>query len=203
MDKHLSKNESRLHELVQSKNYSELNSADQKFVLTMITQVDYELERHVIVTASTLFEDEEKAIPAPLLIPQKSSGVLLRSMPIYQSLLAVAATVIFMLLVFPIHTENGSLVTKTEYIVKTDTVEIEKEIYKYDTIYQTVEKPIYIKQDVIVESNSNPCVSPIQEAPRLLQSSQTMRFTDLTEQLTDTKGTSLKDDNLSSLIVEF
>jgi len=203
MDKHLSKNENRFYELVQSKNYSELNSADQKFVLTMTTQVDYELERHVILTASTLFEDEEKAIPVPLFIPQKSNGMLFVKMPIYQSLFAVAATVIFMLLVFPIHTENGSLITKTEYIVKTDTVEIETEIYKYDTIYHTIEKPIYIKQDVLVESNSNPCVSPIQEAPRLLQSTQNMNLPDLTEQLTDNKGTSLKDDNLSSLIVEF
>jgi len=203
MDKHLSKYESRLHELLLSKNYSELNSADQKFVLSVTTQSDYELERHVIFTASTLFDDDEKITPLHLFIQQKSSGMLFVKMPIYQSLLAVAATVIFMLLVFPIHTENSSLITKTEYIVKTDTVEIETEIYKYDTIYQTVEKPVYIKQTIVAESNSNPCVSPIQEAPRLLQSSQTINLPDLTQQLTDSRGTSLKDDNLSSLIVEF
>ena len=202
MDKHLSERENRLHELLQSKNFSELNLSDQKFVLSMMTQVDYDLEREVIVVAPFLFEDEEKAIPVPLIVPQQSKGVLFSSMPIYQSLLAVAATVIFMLLFFPIHT-NGALLTNTEYIVKTDTVEIEKEIYKYDTIYQTVEKPIYIKQDVYVDNNSTPCIDPIQEEPRLFKPSQTFSLPELTEAVTENKGTSLKDDNLSSLIVEF
>ena len=203
MGKNLSKNESKLYELLQFKNFSDLDDSEQSFVLSVMTQVDYELEREVIVMASTLFENEEIVVPIPLLILQKPNGVLFTSMPIYQSLLAVAATVIFMLLIFPIHTEGGSFISKTEYIVKTDTVEIEKEIYKYDTIYQTVEKPIYIKQDVYVENNSVPCVDPIQEEPRLFQTSQTMNLPDLTEQLITNRGTSLKDDNLSSLIVEF
>jgi hypothetical protein len=186
-----------------SKAFLELDAAELKFVLAETTELEYSLERKVIEEAATLFEDDEVVVPIPLIIPQKSKSVAFGYMPVYQSLLLVAATIIFMVLIFPIHTENGSFKTKTEYIVKTDTVEIEKEIYKYDTIYQTVEKPIYIKQDVYVENNSVPCVNPIQEEPRLFQPSHTINLPELTEELTNANGRSLKDDNLSSLIVEF
>jgi hypothetical protein len=203
MDKYLSEKESQLQGLLHSKSFSELNVAELKFVLKETTELDYVLQRKVIEEAVTIFDDDEVVAPLPLAVPQNAKGVSFGYMPIYQSLLLVAATIIFMLLIFPIHTENGTFKTRTEYIVKTDTVEIEKEIYKYDTIYKTVEKPVYIKQDVFVESNSNPCVSPIQEAPRLLQSNSSINLPDLTVQLTMNKGTSLKDDGLSSLIVEF
>ncbi len=203
MDKYLSANENRLQELLYSKAYSELNAAELEFVLTETTELDYSLERKVILEASTIFEDDEVIIPVSLTIPQKSDETTFGYMSIYQSLIVVAATVIFMLLIFPIHKTDNAFITKTEYIVKTDTVEIEKEIYKYDTIYQTVEKPIYIKQVIFEESNPNPCVDPIREAPRLLHSNSNLNLPELTEQLTANKGMSLKDDGLSSLIVEF
>lgn len=203
MDKQLSSNEQSLQDLLHTKNYTDLTTTEQSVVLSLITQSEYEIERQVILAAPSIFEEEPKAVPLPLIIPQTSKGVLWSTMPVYQSLLAVAVTIIFMLLIFPIHNESGSFETKTEYIVKVDTVEIEKEIYKYDTVYQTIEKPIYIQQAVYVESNSNPCINPIQEAPRLLHSNPSMNLPELTEQLTENKGTSLKDDNLSSLIVEF
>lgn len=62
---------------------------------------------------------------------------------------------------------------------------------------------MYIKQDVYTESNSNPCIDPIQEAPRLLHSNPSINLPDLTEHLMILGGKSLKDDGLSSLIVEF
>jgi len=200
MDKHLSPNESQLFDLLHTKNFSDLNSNDKTFVLKQTTQKEYELERQIILTAPQVFEGEETAKPLPLIIPT-SKGVLLTNMPLYKTLLAVAATVIFMLLIFPIHKYNDIVKTKTEYIVKTDTIEIEKQIYLHDTIYQTIEKPIYIETQLFAESN--PCVKPIDEAPRLLNSSSSLQLPELTTQIMEGNGKSLKDDNLSSLIVEF
>jgi hypothetical protein len=122
-------------------------------------------------------------------------------MPVYQTIMAVAATVIFMLIIFPLNKINN-VTSIPEYIVKTDTIEIQKEIIKYDTVYQTIEKPIYIEKEVTVENNSN-CTESIQEAPRLLNSNTNMSLPELTENTITNKGTSLKDDNLSSLLVEF
>jgi len=200
MDKHLSSNESKLFDLLHTKNFSDLNSNDKTFVLKQTTQKEYELERQIILTAPQVFEDEETAKPLPLIIPT-SKGVLLTNMPLYKTLLVVAATVIFMLLIFPIHKYNDIVKTKTEYIVKTDTIEIEKQIYLHDTIYQTIEKPIYIEKQIFAESN--PCVKPIDEAPRLLNSGSSLQLPELTTQIMEGNGKSLKDDNLSSLIVEF
>ena len=201
MDKHLSPNESKLFDLLHTKNFSDLNSNNKAFVLKLTTQKEYELEREIILTAPQIFEDEETVKPLPLIIPAKSKGVLLTHMPLYKTLLAVAATVIFMLLIFPIHKYNDLVKTRTEYIVKMDTIEIEKQIYLHDTIYQTIEKPIYIEKQIFAESN--PCVKPIDEAPRLLNSSPSLQLPELTTQIMESKGKSLKDDNLSSLIVEF
>jgi len=201
MDKHLSPNESKLFDLLHTKNFSDLNSNDKTFVLNQTTQKEYELERQIILTAPLVFEDEESAKPLPLIIPTTSKGVLYTKMPFYKTLLAVAATVIFMLLIFPIHQYNDLVKFKTEYIVKTDTIEIEKQIYLHDTIYQTIEKPIYIETQIFAESN--PCAKPIDEAPRLLNSSPSLQLPELTTQIMESKGKSLKDDNLSSLIVEF
>ena len=202
MDKHLTPTESKLHDLLNEKDYSDLSNTEVEFVLIHSSKEDYVLERAVILNAKTLFHEDEDVNPAPLIIPLSYNNTgLNKEMPIYQSLLLVAATIIIMLMIFPVN--NNTIIdgTKTEYIVNTDTIQIEKEVIKYDTIYQTVEKPIYINKEVYVQSKY--CIEPIQEEPRLLNTNTRLSLPDLTKISTSNKGSSMKDDNLSSLIVEF
>lgn len=202
MDKHLTTNESKLQELLHSKDYSDLTKDEAEFVKIQLSKEDYVLQRAVIYNAATLFDSDEKITPAPLVVPSKShTGGLKKQIPIYQSLLLVAATVVIMLIIFPIN--NNTIIdgTNTEYIVNTDTIQVEKEVIKYDTVYQTVEKPIYIEKEIYVESK--PCIESIQEEPRLLNANTTINLPELTQSSISNKGTSMKDDNLSSLIVEF
>ena len=103
MDKQLSSNEQSLQDLLHTKNYTELTKAEQNLVLSLITQNEYEIERQVILAAPSIFEEENRTIPLPFIVPPTSKGVLLDEMPVYQSLLAVAVTIIFMLLILPIH----------------------------------------------------------------------------------------------------
>jgi hypothetical protein len=202
MDKHLTLNESKLQDLLHAKDYSGLNRKEVEFVLMQSSKEDYVLERAVILNAKTLFHEDQDVKPAPLVIPLSSNHIRLnKEMPIYQSLLLVAATIIIMLMIFPVN--NNTIIdgTKTEYIVNTDTIKIEKEVIKYDTIYQTVEKPIYINKEIYVESK--PCSEPIREEPRLLNSNSTFSLPELTQNSVSNNGKSMKDDNVSSLIVEF
>ena len=202
MDKHLTPNESKLQDLLHAKDYSELSKDEAEFVKMQISKEDYVLQRAVILNAAALFDSDEKTTPAALIIPSNSNTVgLKKQMPIYQSLLLVAATVVIMLMIFPIN--NNTIIdgTNTEYIVNTDTVQVEKEVIKYDTIYQTIEKPIYVEKEVYLQSK--PCIESIQEEPRLLNANTTISLPELTQSSVTNKGTSMKDDNLSSLIVEF
>ena len=202
MDKHLTSNESQLQDLLHTKDYADLNKKEVEFVLMQTLKEDYVLERIVILNAQTLFDDDEIVEPTPLIIPTINNiTVFKRQMPIYQSLLLVAATIILMLMIFPINNQTIIDGTTIEYIVKTDTVQIEKEVIKFDTIYQTVEKPIYLEKEVLVQSSL--CAEPIQEEPRLLNSSNTIVLPDLTQNSLSNKGISLKDDGISSLIMEF
>jgi hypothetical protein len=84
-------------------------------------------------TAPNLFEDEVIPVPLPLRTKKSSKKGLFFQMPIYQTIMAVAATVIFMFIIFPLNKINN-VTSIPEYIVKTDTIEIQKEIIKYYTV---------------------------------------------------------------------
>jgi len=201
MDKELSKNQQELQLLLHSKNYSELNKLEKEFVLSQYTKDDYILERKVIVNAQTLFENDDVVSPIPLLIPAQKKSILFGQIPLYQTALLVAATILFMILIRPNKLESLKSKEVIKYIVQTDTVEIQKEVIKYDTIFRTIEKPIYINKDIYVQSK--PCAEPIKEAPRLLNSSSTIVLPELTQNNIQNKGKSMKDDNLSSLILDY
>jgi hypothetical protein len=200
MDKNLNKNELELQNLLETKNFDELSDSERVFVMTQMSKNDYVLSRSILLTAPTIFDDEIIPTPVPLIINKSSKATGYYQLPLYQAIMAVAATIAIMLLVLPIN-KVEQITSVPEYIVKTDTIEIEKEIIMYDTFYQTVEKPIYINRKVLVE-NSN-CVEPIQEAPRLLNSNEGSYLTELTQTTIENKGVSLRNDNVSSLIVEF
>lgn len=200
MDKELNKSELKLQNLLETKNFEELSDSESEFVLTQMSKDGYVLSHSILLTTPSVFDDEIIPTPKPLVINNTTKRTGSYQLPLHQAIIAVAATVAIMLLVLPIN-KIEKITSVPEYIVKTDTVEIQKEIVMYDTFYQTVEKPIYIDREVLVENNN--CVEPLQEEPRLLNSYSTNNLPELTQMSIESKGTSLKNDNVSSLIVEF
>lgn len=202
MDTHLTKNEQKLQYLLLSKDFSSLSTSEKSFVLSISSESEYKLEREVIKSANKLFDDLKTAKPLPLVIPSLKKDNH-KQIPFYQALLMVAATIAIMFFVLPFKSNNNNRNnSKTQYIVKTDTVEIQKEVLMHDTIYKIIEKPVYINKEVIVKSDL--CVESIKEEPRLFKKSNSDAITtQLFESTLTNKGTSLKDDNVKSLVLEY
>ena len=114
-----------------------------------------------------------------------------------KALIAVAAVVILMLLIFPvskISANSGGVLT--QYVYKVDTVD--REVLVHDTIVQFVEKPVYIEQPIYVEAA---VLSSSEEEPRLLEVNSDVVGAELNSELLINKGTTLKDDNTAILIM--
>ncbi len=198
MDKHLNELELRYQKLLLSGDFESLSPDEKEFIRTHFSEEDFNLERLIVSNADAVYDEDEFPVPGALIIPESSSGsVLMHSIPVYKALLAVAATIILMLLVFSDF--NGTEIDKSpnyNFITKTDTVE--REVVKWDTVIQTVEKPVYIEKTIYVEAPQK-----IKEEPRLLDVKAGVDIPELTHHSVNSAGVSLKDDEISTLISAF
>ncbi len=137
-------NEWELQKLIEQKSFSELSATEKAFVEQFIHQHEYQL-RHELISSTQ--QDETKFEPKPLILPKENNRIVV---PLYQAILAVAATILVMFfLKFP-YSNISSLVSSEQvrYISVTDTI---KEIeYVYDTIYEEVEKTKVVEKKVYV-----------------------------------------------------
>lgn len=199
MDKHLNKIEEKIQELMLQFDFNDLSPQNKAFVLEHSSQYDYQLERSVILQASSLFDDETKAVPLPLQIEDKSRKGFATPVPLYQSVAIAAAAACLVYFFFP-QTEiiQRTPETKTEYITKIDTVT--KTIHKTDTVFQPVEKPIYIEKKVFInQAVASSTETPVQKEPQLLNTPTQNNLTLNPKELSN-KGVSLKNDPTSSLL---
>ena len=184
MDKELSHNEERLFELLESKNFDQLTTAEQVFVLGQLSQEAYEFQRSILVEASK----NELEIPAvaPLVLPEKQKKAIV--IPLYQAIMAVASVVILFVLIWPSNPTTTKIVykkSKPQTVTKFvhDTVFIANPgiatvKYVYDTIYEN-----------IVES------VPIASQNRLLEAQVSFQLPALTSDLFRVNSLSMKDDS--------
>jgi len=194
MDKYLNNKEELLFDLIEQKQFDQLSSDEKQLVLSLITEEEFNLRKMLISTAPSTFEDEV-AIPAPLVIPQSSTTPFWKKpIPLYQVFMA-AAIVAFLWLVIPLNQSGAD--THTEYIVQTDTVEVEK--WQIDTVFQTTEKPIYLEREVVVDNTIQPTQK---EEPRLLLPGPSSPIY-LNENDISNNGSSLSGENSSALLPAF
>ena len=198
MDKHLNKIELELQSLLNEKNFDELNQNQKDFVLKHSSKEDYILERNVILNASSIFENEETIVPAPLIIPKENSKSINTTIPLWQTISYVVTAACMVYFFFPrTNIINTTSKGETQYITQTDTVKTE--VIKRDTVYQykTIEKPIYIEKIVYVDQAVAINCTP--EEPKLLNvpqsNSVSLNLSDI-----ETKGNSLENDNTTSLL---
>lgn len=184
MDKELSQNEERLFELLESKNFDQLTTAEQVFVLGQLSQEAYEFQRSILIEAA----ENELEIPAvaPLILPEKQKKAIV--IPLYQAIMAVASVVILFVLIWPSNPTTTKIVYKkskphtitkfvhdTVFIANPDIATVK---YVYDTIYEN-----------IVES------VPIASQNRLLEAQVSFQLPALTSDLFRVNSLSMKDDS--------
>lgn len=200
MEDYLNENESRLFDLIETKNWEELSSEEQLFVAQHISMEEYRLQRNVVLGAEDLYQDE--ILPLPLALPgTEKRTVTQRTIPMYQALIAIAATILIFLWIWPrdnqteiaqaktpanqTNAEQAVAQTKTEYVYDT--------IVRYVTLVKNAEKAV---KDTVYKMVS---LTQIVPEPILLQASAPP-LPDLKKENLSTTGTSLKEDNTSQLL---
>lgn len=184
MDKELSHNEEHLFELLESKNFDQLSTTEQAFVLGQLSQESYEFQRSILVEVT----ENELEIPAvaPLILPEKQKKAIV--IPLYQAIMAIASVVILFVLIWPSNPTTTKIVyqkSKPQTITNIvhDTVFVTNSgiatvKYVYDTIYKN-----------IIESVS------IATQNRLLEAQASFQLPALTSDLFRVNSLSMKDDS--------
>lgn len=144
MEKNVKPNEWELQCLLEQKNFKELSAPEKRIVKELITAEEYEIRRQLIIEVK---KESENIVPLPLVLTKKKVGVVI---PMYQTVLAIVATVLVMFFLKIPYTNmeylEGS--ENIKYVSVTDTI---KEIeYVYDTIYKEIEKTKTIERKVYV-----------------------------------------------------
>lgn len=194
MEKNINNEETRLFDLIESTEFADLTVKDRLFVEHHISEEDYNLQRRIIKDSSHLFE--ENIEPKQLDISAVKEEKTLKSIPLYQALLAIAAVFLIFISIWP----NPTEINQTP-VASTTKTKIEKE-YIHDTIIQYVNQVKILKEmvfDTVKELITiNNC--SFQE-PKLLEVSNTLELPDLNKELIATKGSSVKQDGSSHFII--
>lgn len=194
--------------MLEEKNFDQLNERERAFVTTFSSEKEYILQRKIIVDSQVVFED--KTLVAPPLVISNNPGhsIWFKKAPVYQTLLAVAATVVIMLL---LRTPQESLVKKevvTEYVTQTDTI-YETQILR-DTFVEYVDKEIVVEKIKYVEvekkdvgTNSNITYAQVDEVNRKLTPALQVSLPDIKEVKESPAEISYKNDPTSILVSDF
>lgn len=199
MEKSVKPKEWKLQCLLEEKNFNELSVPEKRIVKGLITAEEYGIRRQLIIEAK---KESENIIPLPLVLTKKKVGVVI---PLYQTVLAIAATVLFMFFLKIPYTNMQYLegAENIKYVSVTDTI---KEIeYVYDTIYKEIEKTKTIERKVYV---SVPKIKYVEinkafnsEEKEVLNSPNNYQFPDLNALINEVDGSqSLADDSSIALL---
>lgn len=199
MEKNVKPNEWKLQCLLEQKNFNELSAPEKRIVKGLITAEEYEIRRQLIIEVK---KESENIVPLPLVLTKKKVGVVI---PVYQTLLTIAATVLVMFFLKIPYTNMQHLEgsENIKYVSVTDTI---KEIeYVYDTIYKEVEKTKTIERKVYV---SVPKIKYVEinkafnsEEREVLNSPNNYQLPDLNALINEVDGSqSLADDSSIALL---
>jgi hypothetical protein len=159
-----------LQELIQQKSFEALTPAERDFVLEQTSEEDYRVRRAVIENSEELFDEER-----PLLVPNpaikarvkeqiKSEEEEERRVPLVVALFSykipayqagIAAIILLGLLIYRPEIKEAGKTTKGEtvYVDRIDTLYVEKEVHRVDTVTEYVTIPS--KEQVRKHSRQN------------------------------------------------
>lgn len=195
MDRELDKNSEKLFDLIESKNWNQLTLEEMQFVLLHMTEDEFHFQRQILIEADDIFE--ENTDPMPLILPaKKATPLLAMRIPLYQSILAVAATILVFLMLWPKNQEIEQPVIRpiAQQPQEIKTNFVHDTIVKYITLTQIAERVVYDTITAVVQSNFK------SEEPRLFQANNNLPILDLSPEKLEVRGSSLKDENTIGLL---
>lgn len=191
MESHLDETNEKIFDLLETKDWMDLTPSEQGVVLLVMTSEEYTLQRRFITEASSLFDDE-----SPVLVLPKSTAIIpfqRRSIPLYQAILAIAATVLLFLFIWPSNSKQQSA-SLPEQVTHFDSIIIRDTIVKYVTTTQEIERVVYDTIKIIAERFVLPTTS------RIYESKPAFEPIDITLDNQKKKGNSLQEDNSIQLL---
>ena len=186
-----SKNETMWQELIESTDFDQLSNSEKAFVLGLSTEDNFRLERSILLESKTVHEEIE---PLALILEDEKKAIVI---PLYQTILAVAAAFVLGFLLFRSN-ENPAKIENNQVLAKADTVYVEKLIL--DTIIQTKTEYIQLaakkSPNEVLPRQSNPSINN----PSSVLSSQSSFQSDLSSTTLANKGTSAANDETLTLM---
>jgi hypothetical protein len=186
----------KLFDLIESKDFCNLSIIEKEFVLNFLSEDDYLLQRKIILNAATIFDTNIEAKP---LIINPSSSSKIKTIPLYQAILAVASVIVVFLIIWP--KENTNQSTKVQ-IAENSTDSIREKIIHDTVLKYVVETKIIekIKEKKQIEYISQSVFNPGSE-PKLLEVSPSFILPELSNDEISSTINSLKNDNSSRFIL--
>ncbi|MDH4472950.1 MAG: hypothetical protein QE487_10095 [Fluviicola sp.] len=184
MDKHLNDNEERLFDLVDQKEFDQLTTEEKAFVEAHFSQAEYRLQRQMIRESENLFEPVSET-PSLVISGSSFTG---KTIPLYQALIGIAATVVLFISIWPNQTETPQLPNNKPALSKTDTV-IQTQIIR-DTI---IRYKNYRNGNQLARSEQ-PNKQVLATQMRLLEATNSDPLPDIVSEMNRPAGSSLKDD---------
>ncbi|PHR31194.1 MAG: hypothetical protein COA38_08470 [Fluviicola sp.] len=178
--------------LIESKDFNQLSNSEKAFVLGMSTENNFRLERTVLVEAKIAYQEIE---PRPLILKEEKKAIVI---PLYQAILAVAASFVIGFLLFR-SDGNTTEIVNGQSLATTDTVYVEKLVF--DTIIQT--KIEYIQLAAKQENRNEVQSVPSCDNTSSVLSSQGSFEADLSSTTLANKGTSAANDETLVLMEDW
>lgn len=195
MDRELDKNSEKLFDLIESKNWNQLTAEEIQFVLLQMTKDEYHFQRQILKEAADIFEENLDA--KTLILPAKKvTPILAMPIPLYQTILAVAATVLVFLMLWPKNQqiEHQVIQPMAQQKPEIKTNFVHDTVVKYITLTQIAERVVYDTITAVVQTSVK------SEEPRLFQANNNLPILDLSPSKLEARGNSLKDENTVSLL---
>ncbi len=195
MDRELDKNSEKLFDFIESRNWNQLTAQERQFVLLHMTEDEYHFQRQILTEADDIFEENLDA--KPLILPAINvTPILAMRIPLYQTILAVAATVLVFLMLWPKNQEIEQPVIQPMAQQKPEikTNFVHDTVVKYITLTQLEERVVYDTITAFVQTTVK------SEEPRLFQANNNLPILDLSPSKLEARGSSLKDENTVDLL---
>jgi len=193
MDKYLNNDEEHLFDLLENKDIDQLTTEELTFVQRHMSLSDYALQRRMIAEAATAFGTTPQAEPLVLAATGKRSA---KTVPLYQAIAAVAATIVLFLSLWP-DNEQPQILSPDN---RTQTSHVDTVILK-EHVTDTVIRYVHLREQHIPGQQPTSQEAIVQASQLRVLDAAPVSLPELTEELVRTKGSSLKDDSASRAIL--
>lgn len=195
MDKFLNNDEERLFDLLESKDPDQLTADELTFVQQHMTLSDYMLQRRMITEATVVYPTVPQADPL-VLTASGNRSPLTKTVPLYQAIAAVAATISLFLSLWPSDGQPQSQSSgNSNQLSKVDTIILKEHVT------DTVIRYIHLRDKHLQNTPATSEERVVQASQLRVLDAAPIALPEITEELVRTKGSSLKNDSASRAIL--